>query len=116
MYNDILFLEFSGRTNQMSSYRVYSRIISATSGYCAINSSRTPLAGEGQGSDRTILNPGQRRMFILQSLEECRDPRLVPLHLRNQPRGIVQHPPRQLQPPRQIVDKRPEPDPLYNPP
>src|ERR1039457_1903936 len=42
MYNEFYFLKFSGRMNQTSTYRVYFRIISATSRYCAISSSRTP--------------------------------------------------------------------------
>ena len=54
-------------------------------------------------------------MFALQPVQERFDRRRLPLHLRNQPGGIVQHIPRELQPVSKLINKRPEAHPLHNP-
>src|ERR1019366_6055843 len=74
------------------------------------------VAGGGQGSHDPILDPRQRRMLATQRFQETLDRRRCAFHFRDQAGGIVQNVPRQGQALRQVVHKRTEPHPLYNPP
>ena len=87
--------------------------VSATLG--RMRNSRSPL--QGQGSDRAILNPGQRRMLALQRLPgKPRSPPPSPSTSSDQAGRVIQHIPREAQPLRQMVHERPEPDALHDPP